>query len=37
VYSLTDPLIKDLLTVTKQIFDNHLVNAISMLENIKNQ
>lgn len=37
VYSLTDPLIKDLLTVTKQIFDNHLVNAISMLEHIKNQ
>lgn len=37
IYSLTDPLIKDLLVVAKQIFDNHLVNAISMLENIKNQ
>lgn len=37
IYSLTDPLIKDLLIVAKQIFDNHLVNAISMLENIKNQ
>ncbi|MED4601823.1 metalloregulator ArsR/SmtB family transcription factor [Paenibacillus validus] len=36
IYSLTDPLIKDLLLVAKQIFDNHLVNAISMLENIKN-
>lgn len=36
-YSLTDPLIKDLLLVAKQIFDNHLINAISMLENIKNQ
>ncbi|OAS21118.1 ArsR/SmtB family transcription factor [Paenibacillus oryzisoli] len=36
-YSLTDPLIKDLLIVAKQIFDNHLVNAISMLEYIKNQ
>lgn len=37
IYSLTDPLIKDLLAVAKQIFDNHLVNAISMLEHIKNQ
>lgn len=36
-YSLTDPLIKDLLIVTKRIFDNHLVNTISMLKNIKNQ
>jgi DNA-binding transcriptional ArsR family regulator len=36
-YSLTDPLIRDLLIVAKQIFDNHLVNAISMLEHIKNQ
>lgn len=37
IYSLRDPLIKELLAVTKQIFDNHLVNAISLLENIKNQ
>ncbi|OZB91337.1 metalloregulator ArsR/SmtB family transcription factor [Paenibacillus sp. XY044] len=37
IYTLTDPLIKDLLVVAKQIFDNHLVNAISMLENIKKQ
>ncbi|OAB41411.1 ArsR/SmtB family transcription factor [Paenibacillus glacialis] len=37
IYSLRDPLIKELLSVTKQIFDNHLVDAISMLENIKNQ
>jgi DNA-binding transcriptional ArsR family regulator len=37
IYSLTDPLIRDLLIVAKQIFDNHLVNAISMLEHIKNQ
>lgn len=36
-YSLTDPLINDLLIVTKRIFDNHLVNTISMLKNIKNQ
>lgn len=35
IYSLTDPLIKELLAVAKQIFDNHLVNAISMLESIK--
>ncbi|GAA3401891.1 ArsR/SmtB family transcription factor [Paenibacillus hodogayensis] len=35
IYSLRDPLIKDLLAVAKQIFDNHLVDAISMLENIR--
>ena len=32
IYSLRDPLIKDLLEVAKQIFDNHLVDAISLLE-----
>ncbi|QMV42164.1 ArsR/SmtB family transcription factor [Cohnella cholangitidis] len=37
IYSLRDPLIKDLLSVTKQIFDNHLVNAISLLEVIRNE
>lgn len=37
IYSLRDPLIKDLLQVAKQIFDNHLINAITLLENIKNQ
>ncbi len=37
IYSLRDPLIKDLLIVAKQIFDNHLVNTISILENIKNE
>ncbi|MFB5760666.1 ArsR/SmtB family transcription factor [Paenibacillus medicaginis] len=36
IYSLRDPLIKDLLGVARQIFDNHLVDAISMLENIRN-
>lgn len=36
-YSLRDPLIKDLLAVTKQIFDNHLVDAISMLEDIRKE
>lgn len=36
-YSLRDPLIKDLLAVTKQIFDNHLVDAITMLEDIRKE
>jgi len=37
IYSLRDPLIKELLKVTKQIFDNHLVDAISLLENMRNE
>jgi DNA-binding transcriptional ArsR family regulator len=37
IYSLRDPLIKDLLAVARQIFDNHLVDAISLLENIRNE
>lgn len=37
IYSLKDPLIKELLVVTKQIFDNHLVDAISLLEVIRNE
>lgn len=37
VYSLRDPLIKDLLQVARQIFDNHLVDAISLLETIRNE
>ncbi|AIQ11056.1 ArsR/SmtB family transcription factor [Paenibacillus durus] len=37
IYSLRDPLIKDLLAVAKQIFDNHLVNAISLLEEIRSE
>lgn len=36
-YSLRDPLIQDLLAVARQIFDNHLVDAISMLEGIRNE
>lgn len=36
IYSLRDPLIKDLLAVAKQIFNNHLVDAISMLEDMQN-
>ncbi|QOT00464.1 winged helix-turn-helix transcriptional regulator [Brevibacterium sp. JNUCC-42] len=37
IYSLRDPLIKDLLKVSKQIFDNHLVDAISLLKNMRNE
>jgi DNA-binding transcriptional ArsR family regulator len=37
VYSLRDPLIKDLLAVAKAIFDNHLVDTISLLENMRNE
>jgi len=35
IYSLRDPLVKDLLQVAKQIFDNHLVGTISLLESIR--
>jgi DNA-binding transcriptional ArsR family regulator len=37
VYSLRDPLIKNLLAVAKQIFDNHLVDAISLLEGMRKE
>lgn len=37
IYSLRDPLIRDLLAVARQIFDNHLVDAISILEGIRNE
>lgn len=37
IYSLRDPLIRDLLQVARQIFDNHLVDAISILENIRKE
>ncbi|MDQ1911751.1 metalloregulator ArsR/SmtB family transcription factor [Paenibacillus sp. GD4] len=37
IYSLRDPLIKDLLQVAKQIFDNHLVDAINLLEDIRKE
>lgn len=37
IYSLRDPLIKELLAVAKQIFDNHLVDAISLLEDIRKE
>lgn len=37
VYSLRDPLIKNLLAVARQIFDNHLVESISLLEGIRKE
>ena len=37
IYSLRDPLIKDLLSVAREIFDNHLVDTISILEEIRNE
>ncbi|CAM4453444.1 metalloregulator ArsR/SmtB family transcription factor [Paenibacillus phoenicis] len=37
VYSLRDPLLKDLLAVARQIFDNHLVESISLLRGIRKQ
>lgn len=37
IYSLRDPLIKDLLAVARQIFDNHLVESISLLKGIRKQ
>ena len=36
-YALRDPLIRDLLAVARQIFDNHLVNTISLLEGIRSE
>lgn len=37
IYSLRDPLIRDLLVVAKQIFDNHLVSTISLLEGMRGE
>ncbi|GIP61075.1 metalloregulator ArsR/SmtB family transcription factor [Paenibacillus sp. FSL W8-0186] len=37
IYSLRDPLISDLLAVARQIFNNHLVESISLLEDINKQ
>ena len=35
LYSLRDPLIIDLLTITKQIFSNQLNDTISMLDSVR--
>lgn len=32
VYSLRDPMIKQLLLITRQIFNNHLIDTISILD-----
>jgi len=32
IYSLQDPMIKELLSIARQIFNNHLVDTISMLD-----
>ncbi|WP_020618950.1 ArsR/SmtB family transcription factor [Paenibacillus daejeonensis] len=37
VYSLRDPLIQELLVVAKQIFDNHLVDTVSLLTTMRNE
>lgn len=37
IYSLRDPLIVDLLAVAKQIFNNHLVDTINILDKIVDQ
>ena len=37
IYSLRDPMIIELLEVTKQIFNNHLVDAITLLDQMKEE
>jgi DNA-binding transcriptional ArsR family regulator len=37
IYALRDPMIKDLLAVARQIFDNHLVEAINRLEEMRSE
>lgn len=37
MYSLRDPMIIELLEVAKQIFNNHLVDTISMLDRFKEE
>ncbi|KZN99680.1 ArsR/SmtB family transcription factor [Pseudobacillus badius] len=34
VYSLRDPMIMDLLTIARQIFNNHLIDTMSMLDQL---
>ncbi|MFK2826775.1 metalloregulator ArsR/SmtB family transcription factor [Bacillus sp. B190/17] len=34
VYSLRDPMIIDLLDIARQIFNNHLINTVSMLDQL---
>lgn len=37
IYSLRDPLIMELLSVARQIFNNHLVDTISMLDKFQDE
>ncbi|MBP2242109.1 ArsR family transcriptional regulator [Cytobacillus eiseniae] len=37
IYSLRDPMIVDLLSVARQIFNNHLVDTINMLDKLNIQ
>ncbi|ANB59311.1 ArsR family transcriptional regulator [Anoxybacillus tepidamans] len=37
VYSLRDPMIKELLAIARQIFNNHLIDTISMLDKFNDE
>lgn len=37
VYSLGDPMIKELLSIARQIFNNHLIDTISLLDKFYNE
>ncbi|MBB6175584.1 MULTISPECIES: ArsR/SmtB family transcription factor [Anoxybacillus] len=37
IYSLRDPMIVDLLHIAKQIFNNHLIDAISILDKMNEE
>lgn len=37
VYSLRDPMIIDLLNIAKQIFNNHLIDTVSMLDQFNDE
>lgn len=37
IYSLRDPMIVELLDIAKQIFNNHLVNTVNLLDQMKKE
>ncbi|MBQ6712731.1 MAG: winged helix-turn-helix transcriptional regulator [Selenomonadales bacterium] len=37
IYSLRDPMIKDLLMTAKSIFQNHLIDSIAMLDHVSKE
>ena len=37
VYSLSDPMIKELLSIARQIFNNHLIDTISILDKFSSE